>query len=175
MCADAISQNVTVTALHQQVSSDDALHEASDTLQWNEATTAAEAAHFHTQCLESQVAELQQHVTAYNVLGQSNVTFRQRLAKVLAECAATEQSRVTEELAIRQDAFTFKKGFEQTLKKTLRELDATYLSRTYGKMKLESKVRGERWERWLGRRRVLLGVAYAYLLCYFWIQCTFVG
>ena len=80
--ADAISQEVTVTALHQQVSSDDALHEASDTLQWNEATTAAEAAHFHTQCLESQVAELQQHVTAYNVLGQSNVTFRQRLAKI---------------------------------------------------------------------------------------------
>ena len=106
-------------------------------------------------------------MTAYIVLEQSNVTFRQRLEKVLSECAATEQSRVTEELAKRQDAFTFKK--------TLRESDAPYLSRVYGEMKLESKVRGERWERGLGRRRVLLGVAYAYLLCYFWIQCTFVG
>ena len=83
-------------------------------------------------------------MTAYIVIEQSNVTFRQRLEKVLSECAATEQSRVTEELAIRQDAFTFKKGFEQTLKKTLRELDATYLSRTYGEMMFESKVRGER-------------------------------
>ena len=98
-------------------------------------------------------------VTAYIVLEQSNVTFRQRLEKVLAECAATEQSRVTEELAKRQDAFTFKK--------TLRELDAPYLSRVYGEMTLESKVRGERWERGLGRRRVLLGVAYAYCFAIF--------